>query len=351
MRVCGTARGSTPSPREAGRDRPDRGGRAAHRGHGRPLRRGQPARLLQPDPRDRRGRRVPEDAVDELLSGAHLPAGPRARSPGPTRSRSSASATACPRATCRASAASRCSWPPSPTRSSRAGTLTDPAKLAGLDAGRAAVGGPRRGLGPARVRPAGVRTSPRGTSRSTPCRPQGIETNARGSVVRVDPASGARVRRAAHRRAGRGRAEGTRGRRDTRADDARAPAAAGRSRPATTSCTCATARARAGSPVRFSSGSPGSASSAARWTTPPTPRRRWSATATATTRPRRSPRSSAGSRWSRTTPSPSGHLQVMLGADAPTLMPGLPAPAPPPTTTTAATAEPPITAAGVPCVD
>ena len=47
----------------------------------------------------------------------------------------------------------------------------------------------------------------------------------------------------------------------------------------------------------------------------------------------------------------SGHLQVVLGADAPTLMPGLPAPAPPPTTTTAATAEQPIIAAGAPCVD
>ena len=43
---------------------------------------------------------------------------------------------------------------------------------------------------------------------------------------------------------------------------------------------------------------------------------------------------------------PSGHLQVMLGADAPSKIPGLPAPAP-----DAAAAEPPITAAGVPCVD
>jgi LCP family protein required for cell wall assembly len=47
---------------------------------------------------------------------------------------------------------------------------------------------------------------------------------------------------------------------------------------------------------------------------------------------------------------PSGHLYVMLGADAPALIPGLttppPAPAPP-----AAAAAQPITAAGVPCVD
>jgi hypothetical protein len=43
---------------------------------------------------------------------------------------------------------------------------------------------------------------------------------------------------------------------------------------------------------------------------------------------------------------PSGHLQVMLGADAPSKIPGLPAPAP-----AAAAAEPSITAAGVPCVD
>lgn len=40
---------------------------------------------------------------------------------------------------------------------------------------------------------------------------------------------------------------------------------------------------------------------------------------------------------------PSGHLQVMLGADASSTIPGLPAPAP--------AAEPSITAAGVPCVD
>jgi hypothetical protein len=47
----------------------------------------------------------------------------------------------------------------------------------------------------------------------------------------------------------------------------------------------------------------------------------------------------------------SGHLQVVLGADAPTLIPGLPVPAPPPATTTAAAAEQPIIAAGAPCVD
>jgi hypothetical protein len=41
---------------------------------------------------------------------------------------------------------------------------------------------------------------------------------------------------------------------------------------------------------------------------------------------------------------PSGHLQVVLGADAPAKIPGLPAPAP-------AAAGDAITAAGVPCVD
>ena len=44
---------------------------------------------------------------------------------------------------------------------------------------------------------------------------------------------------------------------------------------------------------------------------------------------------------------PSGHLQVMLGADASSKIPGLPAPA----AASAPAAEPPITAAGVPCVD
>ena len=53
---------------------------------------------------------------------------------------------------------------------------------------------------------------------------------------------------------------------------------------------------------------------------------------------------------------PSGHLQVVLGADAPGRIPGLAAPAPAttrprPTTAPAPGAEQPITAAGVPCVD
>jgi len=43
---------------------------------------------------------------------------------------------------------------------------------------------------------------------------------------------------------------------------------------------------------------------------------------------------------------PSGHLQVVLGADAPTMIPGLPAPA-----TAAAAGAQSITAAGVPCID
>ena len=44
---------------------------------------------------------------------------------------------------------------------------------------------------------------------------------------------------------------------------------------------------------------------------------------------------------------PSGHLQVMLGADASSKIPGLPAP----TAASGPAAGPPITAAGVPCVD
>jgi LCP family protein required for cell wall assembly len=51
---------------------------------------------------------------------------------------------------------------------------------------------------------------------------------------------------------------------------------------------------------------------------------------------------------------PSGHLQVVLGADAPGRIPGLPAPAPAPvpaSTAPAAADDQAITAAGVPCVD
>ena len=50
---------------------------------------------------------------------------------------------------------------------------------------------------------------------------------------------------------------------------------------------------------------------------------------------------------------PSGHLQVVLGADAPGRIPGLAAPATPAAATTAppAAGEQAITAAGVPCVD
>jgi LCP family protein required for cell wall assembly len=47
---------------------------------------------------------------------------------------------------------------------------------------------------------------------------------------------------------------------------------------------------------------------------------------------------------------PSGHLQVVLGADAPALMPGLTAP-PPAAAPVEPAADQPITAAGVPCVD
>ena len=45
---------------------------------------------------------------------------------------------------------------------------------------------------------------------------------------------------------------------------------------------------------------------------------------------------------------PSGHLQVVLGADAPAMIPGLPARRRP---RAAPAAAPSITAAGVPCID
>jgi hypothetical protein len=48
---------------------------------------------------------------------------------------------------------------------------------------------------------------------------------------------------------------------------------------------------------------------------------------------------------------PSGHLQVVLGADAPVLVPGLVAAAPQGGAPAGPGAEQPITAAGVPCVD
>jgi hypothetical protein len=46
---------------------------------------------------------------------------------------------------------------------------------------------------------------------------------------------------------------------------------------------------------------------------------------------------------------PSGHLQVVLGADGPAVIPGLPAPASP-TADPAPAGAPSITAAGVPCI-
>ena len=60
----------------------------------------------------------------------------------------------------------------------------------------------------------------------------------------------------------------------------------------------------------------------------PTPRRRRSATATATTRPTRSPSSSAGSRSSRTTPCRPGTCRWCWAPTRPAMIPGLPAPTP-----------------------
>ena len=107
----------SPRGRPAGADR----GREELTGVARrPLRRDQPARLPQPDQRDRRRRRVPEGAGER--PAVRRPASPpaRRRSPARTRWRSSGSGTGCPRATCPGSAASRCSWPRSPTRCSSA---------------------------------------------------------------------------------------------------------------------------------------------------------------------------------------------------------------------------------------
>ena len=119
-RGCRGPRADRRGVREGGPDRADRGRGAAHRRHRRPLRRGEPARLLQPDPGGRRGRRLPEGAGRRSAVRRALPRRPAHGLRRATRSRSSASATACPRATCRGSAASRCSSPRWPTRSSPA---------------------------------------------------------------------------------------------------------------------------------------------------------------------------------------------------------------------------------------
>ena len=97
----------------------DRRGRGPHRAHDRPLRRDQPRRLRDADRGHRRRAGVPRGAhARRALRRATSPRASR-RSPAPRRSRSSANATACRRATCRASAASRCSSPRRPRSCSR----------------------------------------------------------------------------------------------------------------------------------------------------------------------------------------------------------------------------------------
>ena len=93
--------------------------------------------------------------------------------------------------------------------------------------------------------------------------------------------------------------------------------------------------------------SPASASSAARSTTP-------ADTETSTIRHRDSDDAAeavaeqlGGFEVEQDDAVPSGHLQVVLGADAPAMIPGLPAPTPAATPAAA----PSITAAGVPCID
>ena len=237
-----------------------------------------------------------KNAVDEPLSGAHFPAGPSTVS--------GADALAFVR--------QRHGLPEGDLSRIRrqqvflaavadkvlaGGTLTDPAKLAGLvqvaqqsvvlDAGWDLLAFARQ-----------APTSPRATWRSSPCRPRHREQRARQRRARR-PGTGAHLRRAAHRRPGARRAPGPGGR-GTAPTPEPPP-------PLTIEAPHYVVHVRNGSgstgwPARCWTGSPLSGSSAGRWTTRPTPRGGWSATVTVTTRRRRSPSNSAGSRWSRTTP-------------------------------------------------
>ena len=234
------------------------------------------------------------------------------------------------------------------------GTLTDPTKLSALVGVDAAVGRPRPRLGPARLRPAGVRH--RGGQPGVPHRADAGHRDQRPRQRRARrPGPGARLRRAARRGAGGGGAPGPRGRRPAPTPRRPSRRRRWRSRRRTTWSTSATARAPTGlGRARSRTGSSGWASSAARSTTPPTRRRRWSATATAATPRRRWPRSSAGSTSSRTTPCRPGTCRWCWAPTRRGRIPGLAAPAPAttaPTTAPGPGAEQPITAAGVPCVD
>ena len=283
-----------------------------------------------------------KNAVDEPLSGAHLPAGPSTVS--------GADALAFVR--------QRHGLPEGDLSRIRrqqvflaavadkvlaSGTLTDPSKLAGLvqvaqqsvvlDAGWDLLAFARQAADIA----AGnleFLTVPTG----------GTGSNARGNVVLVDPAQVRDVRRAAHRRPGRGRAPGAGGRRRA---PARAPAAA-HDRGA------ALRRARAQRLGRQRARRPGAWTALAalgfvRGTMDNAPD-----TEESVVRHRDSDDAAeavaeqlGGFEVEQDDTVPSGHLQVMLGADAPSKIPGLPAPA----RRAAPATEPPITAAGVPCVD
>ena len=236
---------------------------------------------------------MPEERRRRAAVRRALPRRPAARSPAPTRSRSSASATACPRATCPASAASRCSSPRVADKVLSGGHADRP-----VEAGRAAR---RSRSSPWSSTPgwdllafaqAGVRTSRRATSRSSPSRPAGAGDQQPRRRRARRPGAGAR----------RSSSSASPPRTTPRAEAREAAPAAPEAPAATDDRGAALRRARAQRVGRRRAGRPGarpahrgSGSSAGRWTTRPTPTSRWSATPRqTTTRPRRSPSSSAG---------------------------------------------------------
>ena len=207
------------------------------------------------------------------------------------------------------------------------GTLTDPAKLGGLIKVVHQSVVLDQGWDLLAFRPAGVRHRC-GEHRVRHRADAGHRDQRPGQRGAGRPGSGARVRRAAQRRAGAGRAEGTRGRRDTRADDVRAPAAAGhRGRP------LRRARAqRLGHERARRSGSAAAHRARLRPRHGGQHRRHPDLSGPP---PRDSPDAAdavaaqlGGFEVEQDDTVASGHLQVVLGADAPTLVPGLPHPGP-----------------------
>ena len=201
------------------------------------------------------------------------------------------------------------------------GTLTDPAKLAGLvevaqqsvvlDAGWDLLAFARQASGIAA-----------GNLEFLTVPDPGPRDQRPGQRGARRPGAGARLRRAAHRRAGGGRAPA--------AEAAAAPAP--EPPPPLDDRGAALRRGRAQRLGRERAGRAGagaahaaSASSAARWTTRPTPRRRWSATPRQRRRGRRGRRAARRVRGGAGRRRRPGHLQVVLGADATRpMIPGLP---------------------------